>query len=64
MDLCILEREIRKPTYNTVYKALGDMQLDLKIMNINKQHSKLKVRCFKTPNASYTHRYGVFKKRH
>jgi len=25
-------------------------------MNINKRHSKLKVRCFKTPNASYTTR--------
>jgi len=24
------------------------------IMNINKRHSKSKVRCFKTPNASYT----------
>jgi PKD repeat protein/photosystem II stability/assembly factor-like uncharacterized protein len=26
-------------------------------MNINKRHSKLKVWCNKTPNASYTHRY-------
>jgi len=29
-------------------------------MNINKRHSKLKVRCYQTPNASYTHRYGIF----
>jgi hypothetical protein len=32
-------------------------------MNINKRHSKLKVRCSKTPNASYTHRYPTFQKR-
>ncbi len=30
------------------------MVVKLKIMNINKRHSKLKVRYFKTPNTSYT----------
>jgi len=29
-------------------------------MNINKRHSKLKSWSNKTPNASYTHRYGQF----
>ncbi len=32
------------------------MVVKLIIMNINKRYSKMKVRCFKTPNASYTHR--------
>jgi len=33
-------------------------------MNINKRHSKFKSWCNKTPNASYTHRYGQGKERH
>ena len=45
------------PAPNNVYKALGEWWLNGNIMNINKRFSKLKVRYFKTPNASYTHRY-------
>ena len=38
------------------------MVFKLKLMDINKRHSKLKVGYFKMPNASYTHRYAQAKK--
>ena len=39
------------------------MVVKINIMSINKRYSKLKVKCFKTPNASYTHRYLQGKER-
>ncbi len=33
------------------------MVVKLKIMDMNKQRSKLKVLCYEVPNASYTKRY-------
>jgi hypothetical protein len=38
------------------------MLVKLNFMNINKRHSKLKVRCFEMPNAPYSSRYRQAKK--
>jgi len=34
----------------------------VKIIDINKIYGKLKMKCFETPNASYTNRYAQLKK--
>ena len=43
-------------------RNLGNM-LTSRFVALNKQCNKLKVKCSKTSNASYTERCGAFKKR-
>ena len=52
ISIFINEKNAQK--HNNVYKALGEWWLNRNIMNDKKRHSRFKVRCFKTPNASYT----------